>query len=197
MLTIGVTGHRFLRHTDRVIAGVDRAIDRIEDAFGAHPSAVISALAEGADRLVVDRVLARSEAKLIIALPLPQSDYTRDFDSSESIQMFLDFLARAHSVITLPLAATRNEAYAAAGVYVLDHCDALIAVWDGQPAQGTGGTAEIVAEARRRGLPLAWVRAGNNRPGTRHPVTLNEEHGEVIFERFPVIGSQRGHPHGP
>jgi hypothetical protein len=34
----------------------------------------------------------------------------------------------------------REAAYEAAGRYVVDHCDLLIAVWDRKPAQGRGGT---------------------------------------------------------
>ena len=186
MTMVGVTGHRFLAELDRVTAGVDKALDRIEDAFGEHPMTVISALSEGADRLVAQRVLVRPDGKLIAVLPLPQSDYMSDFDSSESREEFLSLLARADRVITLPPAPTREDAYAAAGHYVLDHCDLLLGVWDGEKAQGTGGTAEIVAEARRRGLPLAWVHAGNRKPGTHEPVLLCNEQGVVTFERLPT-----------
>jgi hypothetical protein len=71
-----------------------------------------------------------------------------------------------------------------AGLYVLVHCDVLLAVWDGRGAQGRGGTGGIVAEARRRGLPLAWVHAGNRVLGTARPTSLGAEQGRVSFERF-------------
>ncbi len=61
----------------------------------------------------------------------------------------------------------------------------LLAVWDGQPPQGAGGTGWVVSEARRRGLPLAWVHAGNRQPGSEQPVSLGDEQGTVTFERFP------------
>ena len=51
----------------------------------------------------------------------------------------------------------RAQAYEAAGRYVVDHCDLLIAVWDGKPARGRGGTAEIVAYAREKKRPLIVV----------------------------------------
>jgi hypothetical protein len=41
---------------------------------------------------------------------------------------------------------------------VADQCDALVAVWDGQPARGRGGTADIVAYARKKRRPLAWIK---------------------------------------
>ncbi len=197
MITIGVTGHRFLAELDRVTAGVDRALDRIEEAFDQAPLAVISALAEGTDRLVARRVLARSGATLIVALPLPESDYVTDFASSASREAFRRLLSHAERVITLPPTPTRDEAYAAAGRYVLDHCDVLLAVWDGRKAQGKGGTAEIVVEARRRGLPLAWVHAGNRRPGTHQPISLGKEQGTVTFERLRTDDAPRGRCNGP
>ncbi len=69
-------------------------------------------------------------------------------------------------------------------MYILEHCDVLVALWDGQSEQGKGGTGEIVAIARERGLPLAWVQCGNRQPGTNQPTLLRGRQGKVIFERF-------------
>ena len=33
----------------------------------------------------------------------------------------------------------------------------LIAVWDGKPSRGFGGTADVVAEARERGIPARVI----------------------------------------
>ena len=185
MLTIGVTGHRFLANVDRIIAGVDEALGRIEEAWPGESWAVISSLAEGADRLVAYRAIGRLGAKLLVTTPLQRADYLTDFETTESKQEFLRLVDKAGEIIELPPRATRDEAYAAAGRYVLDHCDVLIAVWDGQEAQGRGGTGETVAQARQRGLPLVWVHAGNRKPGTHEPTTLQEEQGTVTFERLP------------
>ena len=184
MAAVGVTGYRFLAELDKIAAGVDEALRRIEEAFPGQPLLVISPLAEGADRLVVRRVLTRLRARLVAPLPLPHSDYMTDFESDESKKEFLGLLDQADEVLVLPPAPTRDQAYAAVGRYVLDHCDVLIAIWDGRSAHGQGGTGEIVAEARRRDLPLAWVHAGNRIPGTDQPTTLGEEQGKVSSERF-------------
>lgn len=40
----------------------------------------------------------------------------------------------------------------------------LLALWDGAPARGPGGTAAIVAYARERGLPVYWARANGGAP---------------------------------
>ncbi len=37
---------------------------------------------------------------------------------------------------------------------MLDQAEGLIAVWDGAPARGRGGTAEIVEHARRRHMTV-------------------------------------------
>lgn len=190
MTAVGVSGHRFLADLESITAGVETALRRIEQAFPARALTVISALAEGADRLVARRILARPEAHLVVPLPLPQSDYMADFESPASQEEFLDLLVQAEQVVTLPPASNRDQAYAAAGRYVLGHCDVLIAIWDGKPAQGLAGTSEIVALARAGGLPLVWIHAGNRLPGTDVPTSLGMEQGKVTFERFPHQGRQ-------
>ena len=76
----------------------------------------------------------------------------------------------------------RSEGYWLAGRKMLERIDVLIALWDGQISQGQGGTGEIVAIARQKGLPLAWVKCGNRRPGTGIATSLKEEQGKVSFE---------------
>jgi hypothetical protein len=77
-----------------------------------------------------------------------------------------------------------EEAYAAANDRLLEKIDVLVAVWDGREAQGRGGTAEVVARARACHLPLAWVHAGNRKPGTVESTTLGPEQGRVTFENL-------------
>jgi hypothetical protein len=185
MVVIGVTGHRFLVNVNKIEAGVAKALDRILEAFPSDSIRVVSGLAEGADRMVVHQVLSRPNGRLKAVLPLPKSDYDTDFQNAESIQEFTSLLGRAEEVLELDTACTREEAYEAVGRYVLDHCDVMLALWDGRDAQGRGGTGEIVSEARKRGLPIAWVHVGNRKAGTNEPTTLREGQGKVSFERFP------------
>ena len=69
--------------------------------------------------------------------------------------------------------------------YLLDHCDVILAVWDGEDAQGRGGTGQIVRLAREAGMAVAWVHAGNRQPGTMTPISLDPDQGLVTYERFP------------
>jgi hypothetical protein len=183
-VVVGVTGHRILAEVERVSTGVEDAVVRIGEAFPGRALTVLSALAEGADRLVVEAVLERPDGRLVAVLPLPADDYETDFRSDESKRTFRRLLGRSDDVVVMPSASTREEAYEAAGRHVLENCDVLLTVWDGHGAQGQGGTGAIVAEARGRGLPIAWVHAGNRRPGTEEPTSLGEEQGLVTYERL-------------
>lgn len=118
---------------------------------------MVSALAEGADRVVARRVLARAGNGLTAVLPMPPADYRKDFATDASQQDFTALLAAADEVVEMPAQPTRWQAYKAAGVYGLDRADVVLAIWDGLTARGVGGTAEIVAMARARRLPLAWI----------------------------------------
>ncbi len=183
-VTVGVTGHRILAEPERLEAGIGSALDRIAQANPGRPLTVVSALAEGADRLVVTSMLQRAGTGLVAVLPLPKYDYLDDFGSAASKDEFLRALGSADEVVELPSRADREEAYAAAGEAVLHRADVLLVVWDGQSAQGRGGTAEVVARARACGKPIAWIHAGNRLPGTATPTSRGAEQGRVTFENF-------------
>ncbi len=84
-------------------------------------------------------------------------DYLRDFEETASRKQFKALLGRAGETWRAPKAASREEAYELASRHVVDVSDALIALWDGKPTRGRGGTAETVAYARARGVPVAWI----------------------------------------
>jgi hypothetical protein len=165
-LRLGVTGHRTLER-DAEVAGRTRAVlDLIETRALPHPSAtpvtytVVSALAEGADRLVAQVVLERDGSELEVVLPLAVDDYLGDFASAESRAEFQVLLSRA---VRLPVEPQhrrgRPEAYALAGCEIVDRIDILIAVWDGAPARGPGGTASVVEYAATRDVPTFVISA--------------------------------------
>lgn len=188
MVRIGVTGHRVLADQEQLEAGLDAVALRLAAAFPGERWTIVSALAEGADRLVVRRLLARPATRLVVVLPLTADDYETDFCAAASRREFRSLLARADDVVQVATAAGRDAAYESAGRELLDRADVLIAIWDGRGAQGQGGTGAIVAQARERGLPLAWVHAGNRRPETLEPTSLGADQGKVAFERLPDAG---------
>ncbi len=186
MTKIGVSGHRFLADTEALFRSVDRALDIIDAHFD-RPYIVLSSLAEGADRMAANRAFAHWEdARLVVSLPLDVEDYLQDFKTRSSKADFLKLMARADSILQPPAAFAREDAYLAAGARVVELCDVLIAVWDGARAQGKGGTADIVAQAREKERPLIWIHAGNRIPGTTTPVSFGREQGLISLENFDV-----------
>lgn len=184
MIMIGVAGHRVLADLDKIREGIDRAIRRVEQLHPGRELGVMSALAEGADRLVAEAILARADSWLIAVLPLPAEEYATDFTSADSRSGFERLLSRADEVIVMKPRATRDESYESAAHYVVGHCDILVAIWDGKNAQGRGGTAETIARARHLEIPIAWIRAGNRIPGTMEATTLEAAQGRVVFENL-------------
>ncbi len=162
---MAVTGHRALADPPLVETLVDAVVDRLLADPANDAIAVWSSLAEGADRLVVDRVLARGAGRLSVVLPLPADDYEDDFADAASRAEFRALLARADETITVgpDEDGSRESAYERAGREVVDRSEVLLALWDGQPSRGRGGTAEIIEYARDRDRVLEVVLV--DRPG--------------------------------
>lgn len=188
IIALGITGHRYLAEMDKVMRGVENTILRILEVFPGSSFKVISSLAEGADRILVKRLLIIPRSSLWVTLPLPVEEYLKDFMTSASKEEFRYLLGQAERMVNMPATNKREEAYLAAGKYILKNSDVLLAIWDGKHAQGEAGTAEIVALARESGMPLAWIHAGNRMPGTETATSLGSEQGKVTFEHFPPPG---------
>lgn len=182
MVTIGVTGHRFLADPDVLDAALSEVVAQLARERP-EPWTVVSALAEGADRLVVRHLLDRAGSRLVVLLPLPVEDYETDFATPESRADFQDLLSRADDVVTMPPRDDRDTAYEACGAAVAARSDLLIAIWDGREARGVGGTGSVVGRARDLGRAVVWVHAGNRRPGTDEPTSLGPDQGRVTWER--------------
>lgn len=160
-LNIGVTGHRLnrisQRQLDRLTPQVRPLLAEIAAAARTPALALLSGLAEGADRHVAQLALEGGYA-LHAVLPFARETYLHDFAGSASRAQFGELLARAQRIVELPgRPGFSAQAYRRAGHALLDEADVLLAVWDGQPAQGAGGTAEVVNEACRRRMPVIHV----------------------------------------
>jgi len=183
-IVIGVTGHRWIEETREIHAAIDQVTERILQTYPHHMLMVLSPLAQGADRVIAKRLLHHQGTKLTAILPIPLEKYLTDFPSDESKIEFHHLLDQAEEIIELPHPTSRDEAYAAAGRYILDHCDLLIAIWDGQVAKGKGGTGEIVHIARERCLPIAWIQHVQKNHDVGEGVYQDERVDRIRFERF-------------
>lgn len=134
---------------------------QIRRAGAAGDFVVISSLAEGADRLLAEAGLAAGFT-LEAVLPFGRADYSRDFETSESRAAYEGLLQHASAVFELDGQRTDSPgAYEAAGFVMLANTDLLIVIWDGNPAAGIGGTAEIISRAVADGLPIVWIEPAN------------------------------------
>jgi hypothetical protein len=191
LISLGITGHRTLEEIDEIHAGVEGALLCILGTFPDSHFRILSSLAEGADRILVKRLLEIPSACLWVPLPLPKDDYIKDFETTQSVEEFISLLGKAERVINMPVKEKREEGFLAAGKYILDNCDVLLAIWDGKPAKGVAGTGEIVTLARGRGLPMVWIHANNHSPGKGPPIPLSPDQGSVSFEHFPPSGRKK------
>lgn len=154
---VGVTGHRAFDDVDSVCEQVDVVLDRVCADWVPADLEIWSSLAEGADRIVAGNMVARGAA-LIAVLPLAPHEYRLDFAAPDSQAEFDRFLGLAQTIrVVESIEPSREAAYEAAGLALLDAVDVLVAVWDGEAQRGRGGTAAIVDEARRRGREVVVV----------------------------------------
>jgi hypothetical protein len=118
---------------------------------------VVSALAEGSDRIVAESGLAAGFS-LETVLPFARAKYVHDFETDRSKSDFAQLLERATSVFELDgTEADKPRAYEAAGIVMLNNIDLLIAIWDGSDASGIGGTEKVVSAAIAARLPVLWI----------------------------------------
>ena len=180
-LRIGITGTRVIapEQSERIACEVDGILAQIKRdvaeimlmpaARGPYGPAealmpmlkAISPIAEGADRLFAHAALKQGYA-LICPLPFARDEYENDFASAESKREFRALLERAGSAI-FEIDGGRGPAevrsYEAVGRFVARNCDILIAVWNGKPGRGIGGTSDIVHFAVSHGPPVLWIHA--------------------------------------
>lgn len=159
-LRVAVTGHRAF--DDAAAAHIRTRVERLLDTLAAAgPVRVVTSLAEGADQLVARAAVRRG---LPLEVVVPAAGYADSLPAADR-PAFAELLAAAEAVRTLDHPEPSPAAYRDAGLATLAGADLLLAVWDGGPARGTGGSAEIVARARELGLPVEVVwPAGYERP---------------------------------
>lgn len=144
MTVVGATGHQELPKD-----ALPYLLDQVRETLNgfARPLAVASSLAAGADQLIA-REARRGGARLLAVVP--SHDYESTF-SPDELRSYQDLIGQADEVIRLDFPEPSERAFWAAGQAIVDRCDVLVAIWDGQPARGLGGTADVVDYAERLG----------------------------------------------
>lgn len=140
---------------------------------------LVSALAEGSDRLLAEAGSAAGPWRLSAILPFDPAQYARDATDPGSAAELDRLLQRARAqdgVVVLDGQRDAPNAFGPVGLAVCLNSDVLIAVWNGLPGK-PGGTAEVVEAAVRVGIPVIRVSpSGEGHPWIHRPDA--RDHGE-------------------
>jgi hypothetical protein len=118
---------------------------------------LVSPIADGADQIAAEVALEQGW-ELQAILPFKRARYRDSLPDDAARAAFDDLLARASCTLELPgEEETEIEAYVMTGRATVAHCDVLIAIWDGRPPRGRGGTGEVVQLAITRGTAIIHI----------------------------------------
>jgi hypothetical protein len=149
---VGITGHSNLTVESACLVADALRVDLA--AYASDGLVGVSCLARGADQLFARVVLDLGGALEVV---LPAADYRGRKVKPDNAAAFDDLIGQATTVRTLPFETSNRDSYLAASEHVLSTVELMVAVWDGQPADGHGGTADVVERARALDLPVTVV----------------------------------------
>ncbi|MFD9064559.1 hypothetical protein ACFVZ3_23900 [Kitasatospora purpeofusca] len=147
-MRIGITGHR----------GLDAELERkvrqlLADSLTVEDTSeltVVSCIADGPDAWIAELALDRG-ARLEVVVP---AERYREGLPEWHHPVYDRLLRDASEQHRTGRVESDEAAHMAGSELLVGQVDRLIAVWDGLPARGFGGTADVVAHARRLGVPV-------------------------------------------
>ena len=156
-LVLGVTGHIDILEEDLTFykTKLSQFFIQLRNDCPNTPIQLLNPLAEGADRIVA-HVAVEHGVELIVPLPLPETEYEKDFPDTVDEYRALKNTVAKENYFELPLVQGntkenitehgehRDQQYALVGSYITTRCHILIALWDGIQNEMTGGTAQVV-----------------------------------------------------
>jgi hypothetical protein len=151
MTRVGITGHRDLGANTAAL--VDAAVRQTLYPMAGAGLIGVTCLADGADTVFAQAVLDLGGTIEVI---VPAVKY-RDSLPAEHHAGYDRLLASASHVHQLDHQESDPAAHMAASVLMIGMVSQLVAVWDGKPARGYGGTADVVAEANKNGVAVTTL----------------------------------------
>ncbi len=195
------------------------------------PIWLLTGLATGADSLVTDIACelrtrwGQSSVKIIACLPMPVDAYRSDFknldfeptalDGFESriealsqgddevlvVRSQLDSCDYEKALQDTQFGDERNNLYLNQGVFIAKYAQVLVALWDGKPAAGAGGTADVVGY--KLGERTVWPLGSSNPAlepisefdgqvgGVVHHIPMNQSHEDTFVDQLCTFDSEK------
>jgi hypothetical protein len=150
-MRVGITGHRGL--PEAVAEQVRMDLRTALTGFDAQDLVGISCIADGPDAWFAEIVLDLGGRLEVV---IPASDYRAGLPAWHH-PVYDRLLRHAAEVHETGLTESDAQAHMAGSEILVGLADVLLAVWDGRPARGYGGTADVVAYAERNGVPVRVV----------------------------------------
>ncbi|MET9915434.1 hypothetical protein ABZZ74_54215 [Streptomyces sp. NPDC006476] len=147
-MRVGITGHRGL--PEHVENQVRTMLTARAKAFDSRDLVGISCIADGPDAWWAEAVL---DAGGKIEVVIPAEKYREGLPAWHH-PVYDKLLQAASDIHRTGLRESTSEAHQAGSEILVGLSDELTAVWDGQPARGYGGTADVVSYAERVGVPV-------------------------------------------
>jgi len=155
-IVIGVTGHRIFPAQDEALLqhAVNAQLDYFERTCKASPLILLTGLAEGADSMVAACAMQRGWKVYAVLASSPEK-FALTLSSESARAHFFKLLKDCAWVSTVPASDdVAADPYELVSRFISIHSQWLIALWDGEPAQGKGGTAEVVDHFLHGSAPL-------------------------------------------
>lgn len=153
-IVISVSGHRDLLEAEvpSISAALKKEFSTLRKQYPNSRILMLNGLAEGADCLTAEIAL-ECGVELVAVLPLPQTEYEKDFSTPATLERFHLLLNRSSQNLKTPFnqeftdGCSREAHYQALGVYFAEHAQCLYALWDGNALNPLpGGTADVVQQ---------------------------------------------------
>lgn len=153
-LAIGFTGHRKLPNEKKCRESIRHVL---REWKAKAPGAIygLTSAAAGGDLLFAETCIELN-LPIRVFLPMPKEQFREDFDESTWARAEFVF-KKALSVEVTGAGEEVTERYYECGIETVRQSQLLVALWDGGPSQGLGGTADMVHFAKGQGLPVVWI----------------------------------------
>src|SRR6266700_4319726 len=150
-MKIGITGHQQLG-SEATIAWLSETLEGLIRQY--HIDVGITSLAIGADQLYAE-VLKKSHIPYIDVIPC--EGYETTFQTTDDLGRYQELLRNTSERIQLPFEKPSETAFYEAGKKIANLSDLVIAIWNGKPAKGLGGTGDIVEYAHTIKKPVVHL----------------------------------------